>query len=478
MNEIGGDMLEKLKQIFRFSKWGLLYKFTVPIILIVFVGASAILFVMSGMTSSSLESQVRKSLVQEATLLSDTVGQMLRDRISAVETSVVTNFDVVTCAIQASSWSQQRKYAEYKNSLDILNYARFAENDTFYRARKYLESLSEKFGFLEIRINGTDGIAFMATRKLVNAGSLYDSWFVKVNEAYAKGEKNYVEPPVYNDKLDAFVFGIAAPILNQSANAPAAFLLVSCMSDTVFESAFRLSGTDFFEGSNKSYGWLGENDAILSSSQRHTVGDNIGSHPSFSKRHAQYLSASFDTKGNLVDTDWKIVEKLQPSDMPALIKKYDQTHLKYLEAEKDSPQKLELYNQLQNLAFGFSFDKQKVYSFCATGFNQNLASLGHIFVSMNVSEYDKPVVILQTVMIPSIIGIVLVIMLAIFLIIRYVSKPIFLLAGSIYEVSLGNYDIKVPVLTEDEIGEVASSFNTMIDDIKVELKYWKRRDSL
>lgn len=471
-------MLEKMKQIFKFSSWGLLYKFTVPIILIVLVGALSIFVVMSNMTTSSLEIQVRKSLVQEATLLSDSVGQMLKDRVSAVETSIVTNLEVVSSAIQASSWSQQKKYSEYKNSLDIVNYARFAENDIFYGARRYLESLSEKFGFLEIRLNGTDGIAFMATRKLVNAGSLYDSWFVKVSEAFAKGEKYYLEPPVYNDKLDAFVFGIAAPILNQKTNAPVAFLLVSCMSDTVFESAFRLSGTDFLEGSNKSYGWIGKNDIILSSSQRHTVGDNIGPNPSFSKRHAQYLSASFDTKGNLVDSKWGIVERLQPSDLPALIKKYDQTQIKYIDAEKDSPQKLEFYNQLQNHAFGFSSDKQKAFSFCATGLNQNLNSLGHIFVSMNVSEYSKPVVILQTVMVPSIIGIVLVVMLAIFLIIRYVSRPIFLLAGSIYEVSLGNYDIKVPVLTDDEIGEVASSFNTMIDDIRVELKYWKRRDNL
>jgi HAMP domain-containing protein len=471
-------MLKKLKQIFRFSSWGLLFKFTVPIIAIVLVGAFVILFVMSGMTSSSLESQVRKSLVQEATLLSDTVGQMLRDRISTVETSVVSNFDIVSCANQASPWSQQKKYEEYKRSQDILNYARFAENDTFYKARKYLEGLSDKFGFLEIRLNGLDGIAFMATRKLVNAGSLYDSWFVKVNEAFAKGEKYYLEPPVYNDKLDAFVFGIAAPILNLNTNTPVAFLYVSCMSDTVFESAFRLSGTDFYEGTNKSYGWLGKNEIILSSSQKHTVGDKVGSNPSFSKRHAQYLSATFDTKGNLVDSNFEIVEKLHSSDLTSLIKMYDQTHVKYLESEKDSPQRLNFFDKLQNLSFGFSSESDNVYSFCATGFNQNLKNLGHIFVSMKVSEYDKPVTILQTVMVPSIVGIVLIIMFAIFLIIKYVSKPIFLLAGSIYEVSLGNYDVKVPVQTEDEIGEVASSFNTMIDDIRVELKYWKRRENL
>lgn len=51
-------------------------------------------------------------------------------------------------------------------------------------------------------------------------------------------------------------------------------------------------------------------------------------------------------------------------------------------------------------------------------------------------------------------------------VVRRALEPLVTIRGSIFEVSLGNYDIEVPVESEDEFGELAEVFNQMLRDIR------------
>ncbi|HOO97786.1 MAG TPA: methyl-accepting chemotaxis protein [Caldisericia bacterium] len=60
--------------------------------------------------------------------------------------------------------------------------------------------------------------------------------------------------------------------------------------------------------------------------------------------------------------------------------------------------------------------------------------------------------------------IILILLVALF--VQRQIRPLLSLRGGIMEVSFGNYDINVPIDTEDEIGDLAKTFNQMLSDIR------------
>ncbi len=108
------------------------------------------------------------------------------------------------------------------------------------------------------------------------------------------------------------------------------------------------------------------------------------------------------------------------------------------------------------------------YDITHTG-NQVLANQGiEMFAYLRItrSSYRAPInqIIILSI-ITTLFAMILLVLLFI-LIIQRLMNPLLVLRGGIQEVSFGNYDIEVPVETEDEIGDLAKTFNQMIQDIR------------
>lgn len=76
----------------------------------------------------------------------------------------------------------------------------------------------------------------------------------------------------------------------------------------------------------------------------------------------------------------------------------------------------------------------------------------------------------QTIII-SIIGVGALLFLIYFLVARMVHKPITELAAKAEQLSRGDYSVSVPVTSEDPIGVLSSSFNSMVQSIKAQIEY-------
>lgn len=76
----------------------------------------------------------------------------------------------------------------------------------------------------------------------------------------------------------------------------------------------------------------------------------------------------------------------------------------------------------------------------------------------------------QTIII-SIIGVGALLFLIYFLVARMVNKPVTELAAKAEQLARGDYSVSVPVTTEDPIGVLGSSFNSMVQSIKAQMEY-------
>jgi len=76
----------------------------------------------------------------------------------------------------------------------------------------------------------------------------------------------------------------------------------------------------------------------------------------------------------------------------------------------------------------------------------------------------------QTIII-SIIGVGALLFLIYFLVARMVNKPVTELAAKAKQLTRGDYSVSVPVTSEDPIGVLGSSFNSMVQSIKAQIEY-------
>jgi len=440
-----------------FKNWSLFKKFTLPIITVLIVGMMLALVLMVFETGRRIETETRNSFVGSISLLSDSVGQTLGDHISDIELSVSGNANIIKILEQSSGWNTYRKYEEYKNSVDLEPYANTASSKAFLDARKYLADLAGQMGYQEIRINDLEGVALMATNKLSNAGSKYDSWFLKVSRAYREeGRKHIIEPPVFDQAVGKYTFKIASPVVEPGNGKAIGYICVSFLVDKVFENAYRLSGEEQSHGSTKTYGWITQDGQIIASTERYTIGDNISKNPSFGKAHLDHLGASYNEKGELIDKAGKILEKPKSSLAYQLM----------LARALVVPEKEGGTKNPKDSFFGRDPSTGHAFAVSIAGANQGFNNYGSLFIRQDVSEYQRPVVVLQVILITTIIAIAALLSLAIVYVTKQVLRPIYTLTGAITEVYLGNYDISIPVTTGDELGEVSETFNKMISEIK------------
>jgi methyl-accepting chemotaxis protein len=93
-----------------------------------------------------------------------------------------------------------------------------------------------------------------------------------------------------------------------------------------------------------------------------------------------------------------------------------------------------------------------------------------VYLRINRSTYRAPLNRLIWVSILAFLFIILLLSLFATLIVRRTVSPLVSIRGGIMEVSFGNYDIEIPVETEDEFGDLAKTFNQMITDIKTHIQ--------
>jgi len=93
-----------------------------------------------------------------------------------------------------------------------------------------------------------------------------------------------------------------------------------------------------------------------------------------------------------------------------------------------------------------------------------------VYLRINRSVYRAPLNRLIWISILAFLFIILLLSLFATLIVRRTVSPLVSIRGGIMEVSFGNYDIEIPVETEDEFGDLAKTFNQMITDIKTHIQ--------
>jgi|GEM_PF-2902935 two-component system sensor histidine kinase VicK len=94
-------------------------------------------------------------------------------------------------------------------------------------------------------------------------------------------------------------------------------------------------------------------------------------------------------------------------------------------------------------------------------FGRGVLKIGYKMGAITAATNKALLTLLEVAVLEMIISIIIVL-----LITKVVTKPIVLLKNSIAEISKGNLDVKAAVVSNDEIGELASVFNQMTVDLK------------
>jgi HAMP domain-containing protein len=112
-------------------------------------------------------------------------------------------------------------------------------------------------------------------------------------------------------------------------------------------------------------------------------------------------------------------------------------------------------------------EKDEMFAYANSKGYRDFGGLGWVLVvEYEAEEIQHPIVELRnTLLIASVAAILLAVMLS-FSIYRSISKPITKLISSLKEISHGNLDAKIDAKSKDEICELASAFNKMLQDLK------------
>jgi methyl-accepting chemotaxis protein len=485
-------------KMFSYNKWRFLSKLLLPIVSIILVAMIAFLTIAIAISTSSLEKLSFNSLVANAHSGTDIIGTAIKTKIDEMELHSSKNV-FVNALLEASTWSMQRKSQEYENSLDLANYKAknpnpdlYKNNFNFYNSREYLEIMKERFGFKEVMITDLNGMTIIATNKLSDPNNKNDDWFVNCKDGFFKeGKIVSVEPPEYDDSAEAFSLSITAPIIRLGEKQPAGFLSTRYLCSSAFETVDHMNERFKEDGSSTALGWISQDAMTLESVDKHLVGNNIGNTPKYGPIYEQYLikdggyikDGKYFNKENkeqkLATSDvWKMYEKY--STKYKEFKNYEKTLLEGYNFNTKKEQKDHLKNnekwvnlseeiiELQKGSGLSSTGVPRSYGIATIGKDQGLPDgiYGYVFTRIDQPEYTKPINNLQLILIVLMLVILIIITIILTFISRSVVFPILTLRGALLEVSYGNYDVTVPVKSEDEIGEVSKTFNQLLKDIR------------
>lgn len=485
-------------KLFNYRRWRFLSKLLFPVITVIILFMVGFLIIAVAISTTALRNTTSQSLIANAHSGTDIIGQDIKTKLDEMELHASKNV-FVNALLEASTWGMQRKNQEYENSLDLANYKAknpnpdlYKNNFNFYNSREYLEVMKERFGFKEVMITDLNGMTIMATNKLSDPNNKNDTWFVNCKEGfYKEGKLVSVEPPEYDDSAEAFSLSITAPIIRLGEKQPAGFISTRYLCSAAFETINVMNKRFSESGSTIRLGWVGKDGFILDHPEKNTVGNNLGDNAKFGPINIKYIldNGGYEKEGKFFNKAGE-EQKISTSDVWKIYKNYIEASSKFVEFEKsilkDKDFKTEeekteflskdnewnrLKKSISESQTGSGLSSRGVprsYGIAVIGSDNGLQNdfYGYVFTRIDQPEYIQPINNLQLILIVLMLVILIIIIIILTFISRAVVFPVLTLRGALLEVSYGNYDVTVPVKSEDEIGEVSKTFNQLLQDIR------------
>jgi methyl-accepting chemotaxis protein len=455
-------------------------KLLVPILLVVVLALGVTWATISVIVTNAISSEAKKNLTDLCTVSSNEilhiVGNQKDDLVLQSEKNVAIN-----AISEMAKWDRARKEQEYRKSLDFQTYKTTAASQNFFLTRSWLEQMKNVKKIREMMVMDPSGMTFCATNQLTDPNNSQDEWFVEaVKNYYEQNIDCSVRGPEYDESTDDYLLYMTTPIRRAGEKNVYGWVSVRYPINEVFASAIEYNATSKALGSSKSIAWLANDFTLVGIMETERIGTNIGKKAKTGKREIQY---NIDKGLWKLEGDKVIVvqsgkeQKTEVSTLADQIPRYEGFYKTYEEQllKLDPKDKnyaatvAKLKSELRDKSFEFgvaSTGIERAYSVQILKEHVGSGSLGYIFTRQTRSEFMRPVIDIGYILFILIIVLLIVTSMVLILISRSLVNPILILRGSLVEVSLGNYDITVPVTTQDEVGDLANTFNQMLRDIK------------
>lgn len=467
-------------KLFSPSKWRLQAKLLVPILLVVILSLGVTWAIVSAIVTQAITDQVKSGLVDLTTSTAESVGHIIKSQSN--DLTVQSEKNVAVNAIsEMAKWDRTKKEQEYKKSINLEMYKSIAASNNFYLTRSWLDQLVKIQGMKEVMVMDVDGMTFCATNQLSDPNNATDEWFQEAVKNYKEnGSLCTIRGPEYDDSADDFDIYMTCPIRRSGETTVYGWISVRYPVTTPFSTAIEANARAQASGSDKSISWCSKDFTLVGIMEMERVGTNIGSNAKTGLREIKFHV----DKGDWSEKDGKVYVKAtgkeyktEPSTLVGQLDRYRQYIKNYETALSKLDPKSETYDKdtaklesdLRNNSFEFGVSSQgisRAYSVEILGKHLDIGDLGFIFTRQSRSQFMQPVFAISNILLIIMIMMMILTTLLLIMIARSIVHPILILRGSLVEVSLGNYGIKVPVTTQDEIGDLANTFNQMLSDIR------------
>ncbi|MBP7733339.1 MAG: HAMP domain-containing protein [Caldisericia bacterium] len=470
-----------ISRIFNYRSWRLQSKLLVPILLIFILSLGVTWVTVSMFVSNSIVNEVRKNMTDLCTSTTEEVikiVQILRDDLVLQAQKNVA----INAIGEMAKWDKNRKDIEYRKSLNYSSYKSVAASTNFYQTRAWIEEMKTLKNIKEIMVMDANGMTFLATNELSDPNNSQDPWFIEaVNNYREKKIVCTVRGPEYDESVDSYDLYMTCPIRRAGEDIAYGWVSVRYPVTEPFGTASDYNKQSKGLGISKSIAWTTDDLTIVSHMQSELIGTNIGDKPFTGKRQIEYhvnvlkdwelksdgtvivkaTGKEYKTdKSSLFDQYNKF--KKNEEAFNAAVAKLDPKSATY-EAQYASMKKEFLDKAFEFGQFSAEVDRAYAIDRLTIGEGNNL---GFVVVRQDRAEFLQPVSSIQYILFAIIFIVVLLSVIILVIMARALVNPILILRGSLVEVSLGNYNIKVPVSAEDEIGDLAKTFNQMLQDIR------------
>ena len=468
-----------LSRMFDYKAWRLQTKLLVPILLVVVLALGITWATVSVIVTNSIISQVETNLVDLCSSTAESVGHIVKAQSDDLTVQSEKNV-AVNAIMEMAKWDRNRKEQEYRKSVNFATYKNTAASSSFYLTRSWLDQLVQIKGLKEVMVMDINGMTFCATNELTDPNNATDDWFQEAVKNFKdKGILCTIRGPEYDESADDYLIYMTSPIRRSGESTVYGWISIRYPVSEPFNAANEANFRAQAGGSDKSLAWCSKDLTLVSIMETYRIGTNIGSKPKTGDREIKY---------HLDKGDWEVKDgkvfvkstgkeyKTESSTLVGQVERYTQYYKEYDDAlAKLDPnsktyaiEAARLQSELRKKSFEFGVSSQgisRAYAVELLGEHLGLDDLGFIFIRQTQNEFMQPVTNIQTILFVIMFIIILLSIIILVITARSLVNPILILRGSLVEVSLGNYNIQVPVASSDEIGDLATTFNQMLSDI-------------
>lgn len=475
-------------RLFNYRAWKLQTKLLVPILLVVVLAFGILWTTVSVIVSGSIEKEVKSNLTDLSSATAEEVLHIIQ--VQKDDLTLQSEKNVAVNAIgEMAKWDKARKDLEYRKSLNADSYRATAASPNFYQTRAWMEQMKQVKNIKEIMVMDINGMTFLASNQLSDPDNSKDAWFQEATKNYyEKKIACTVRGPEYDESIDDYDLYMTCPIRRAGEEAVYGWVSIRYPIAEPFATALEFNKQSKGSGSTKSLAWMTNDFTLVAIMEMERVGTKIGLEPATGKREIDYHVN--------VKKDWKLENnkpiviatgkeyKTESSTLVGQIERYTKFQEEYNKGVNDLNTQLndkkidskaydtalaQLNKTLKEKTFEYgraSTGIERAYAVQNLGGHLGLSGLGHIFARQSKDEFMTPVSNLQTTVLLIMIIVILLSIILLIIMARALVNPILILRGSLVEVSLGNYNIQVPATTQDEIGDLANTFNQMLKDIR------------